>query len=178
MSERLKGWKIELSRYSIIITFFILQASTSHLAYVMIQSMYSQTYRQPLNNGHLSTTARLSPAGLILIPILIEKPLQSDHLCTTATFGGSKGGHCIQVWLYSLIVKSTPLAVWMFTIMKIGLEKYQQRQSSTLVDYYISKIYFPKSCLLGQQKMLFWEEKSFEKMFTLTLPFLISGLAT
>jgi hypothetical protein len=159
MSERLKDWKIELSRYSIIITFFILQASTSHLAYVMIQSMYSQTYRQPLNNGHLSTTARLSPAGLILIPILIEKPLQSDHLCTTATFGGSKGGHCIQVWLYSLIVKSTPLAVWMFTIMKIGLEKYQQRQSSTLVDYYILKDLFPKELYGWVNRKCFFEKK-------------------
>ncbi len=45
----------------------------------------------------MSTTARLSPARLILIPILIEKPLLNDHPCTKATFWGPKGGRCRQV---------------------------------------------------------------------------------
>ncbi len=44
--------------------------------------------RPPLNYGHLSKTARKSPARLILISILIKKPLQSGHLCTAATFWG------------------------------------------------------------------------------------------
>jgi hypothetical protein len=35
----------------------------------------------------MPTTASLSPAKSNLIVILIEKPLKSGHLCTTATFG-------------------------------------------------------------------------------------------
>ncbi len=63
---------------------------------------YSQTCvsRPPLNKSHLSTMAILSLARRILIPILIEKPPKTNHLCTTAIFGDPKGGRCRQVWLY------------------------------------------------------------------------------
>ncbi len=45
----------------------------------------------PLNNGHLSATARISPARLIIIPILIENPPNISHLCTRVAFLGSQG---------------------------------------------------------------------------------------
>ena len=49
----------------------------------------NRIYSRPCVNGHLSTTDRLSPARLILMPILTEKPPKTDHLYTSATFWGS-----------------------------------------------------------------------------------------
>ncbi len=43
-------------------------------------------YSQTCTNGHLWTTARI-----ILIPIFIEKPPKTGHLCTTANILGSLG---------------------------------------------------------------------------------------
>jgi hypothetical protein len=48
-----------------------------YLIYIMYNKTNIQSNlcsRPLLNNGHLSTTAGQSPARLILIPILIEKP--------------------------------------------------------------------------------------------------------
>jgi len=45
--------------------------------------------------------------------------------------------------------------------MKIGLEKYQQRQSSTLVDYYIFKDLFPKELFVGSTENAFLRRKKF-----------------
>jgi hypothetical protein len=49
--------------------------------------VYSQTWV----NSHLPTTTTQSPAKANLIEILIEKPLKSSHLCSTATILRSQG---------------------------------------------------------------------------------------
>jgi len=43
-----------------------------------------------MNSNHLPTVASLSPAKPNLIAILIEEPLKSNHLSTTATILGSQ----------------------------------------------------------------------------------------
>jgi hypothetical protein len=48
-------------------------------------------YRPPLNNGHLPTMASLSLTKSNLKTILIEKLLQSGHLCKPPTILGSQG---------------------------------------------------------------------------------------
>ena len=65
------------------------QPVSSNISQTGMQSNLCE--RPPLNNDHLSGTARLNMARLFIIPILFENPIKISHLSTTATFFRSQG---------------------------------------------------------------------------------------
>ncbi len=104
-----------------------------------------------MNNGHLLTTARLSPARLILRTILIEKTPKTATSVQQPFFWGPKGGRCRQVWLYYKIyflveLSRFPTALDLYPIYKeemtYNMKFYLKKRNLIKYKHDIKKICF------------------------------------